>query len=197
MPDINQRLRNQTRPVWDASVADSGNSLNYINVSAANGSTLVIPSGATGLTLCIRHETDPRDVFLYPLGGLVGVCTADNAGTILSDGAKDFTALGVLVGDRVINVTDGSFGLVTVVGVTTVTHGALSGGTNDDWERILDTYRIERASEPRIVIRGDLSSVERASLYFALDNSWAGAAKAMYLRSVDDLQDVVVFYHFD
>lgn len=197
MPDTNARLRQQVRPVWGSSVEAAANSETFTNVSATAGSALTIPDGCTGLTIAIRAATDTGNVFLYLLGGLTGLCTTDQAGTVLTDATANFTTLGVTVGDRIRNVTDGSSAVITVVGTTTVTHGALSGGANDDWERLRDTYRIERITEPRIVMPGSLAAAGRKSRYVPLDSSWDSGAKAPFLLSSNGTQDVDVFYHFD
>ena len=130
------------------------------------------------------------------VGGLVGLCTVDNVGTVLTDATVNFTTLNVTVGDRIHNVTDGSTAIITIVGTTTVTHGALAGGANDDWERLIDSYRIERITGPRLVLTADPSSDR--TRYFALDSSWVGAPdKAPFLLSSNGTQDASVFYHFD
>ena len=61
--------------------------------------------------------------------------------TVLEDSTKDFTALGVAVGALVQNITDGSEALITVVGTTTLTTEALTGGTLDLYTAA-DAYRI-------------------------------------------------------
>jgi cytochrome c553 len=52
---------------------------------------------------------------------------------VLSDGTADFIHDNVKINDKVLNVDDGSEAVITAVTATTIT-GALSGGTDDDWD---------------------------------------------------------------
>lgn len=192
MTGVNERLRNQTRPVWDA----DGTSEQFTNISATLGSGLVIPDGCTGITIFSRSPGDTDEVLVYPVGGVIGAATANNSGILLTDALQDFTAAGCSIGDRVRNLTDGSVGIVTAVGTTTLTIAAdLSGGDNNDWERIIDIYRVETIAGPRLVIEGG-TSTDRGR-YFPLDGSWGGVGKSFYLLSSGGTADADVFYHFD
>lgn len=64
---------------------------------------------------------------------------ADNA-SVLTDSGESFTVNG-FIGWTLINITDGSFAVVTANTATTVT-GVLTGGTDDDWD-IGDAYTID------------------------------------------------------
>lgn len=59
-----------------------------------------------------------------------GTATAGSSGSTLEDTGKNFTTLGVAIGDIVDNTTDGSSGLVTAVGTTTLTVTLVGGITN-------------------------------------------------------------------
>ena len=63
----------------------------------------------------------------------------DVTGTILLDSAGDFVTNGVLAGDILRNVTDGSWAQVITVAATTITHTPLFGGSENDWDTG-DTY---------------------------------------------------------
>jgi len=70
-----------------------------------------------------------------------GTATAAHAGTQLTDSAAAFLTTAT-VGDTIHNLTDGSSAVVTSVDSDTqITHGALSGGTENDWD-VSESYRI-------------------------------------------------------
>lgn len=79
---------------------------------------------------------------------------ADGA-SVLTDSTKSWTVDG-LIGKRVYNVTDGSYGTITDNDATTVT-ATLGGGTDDDWDAgdrylILDAKPLFlQAIEPSLV----------------------------------------------
>lgn len=65
----------------------------------------------------------------------VGTVTTPDAGTVLIDSAATFARNGIQSGDVIRNVTDGSTATVTTVdSEIQITHTALSGGTEDDWD---------------------------------------------------------------
>ncbi|MDX1494513.1 MAG: LamG domain-containing protein, partial [Longimicrobiales bacterium] len=70
--------------------------------------------------------------------------TAQGAGaTTLIDTSETFVTKGIQVGQYVRNVTDGGSGVVVSVdSETQITHTALSGGTNNDWQTG-DTYELD------------------------------------------------------
>ncbi|WP_283806368.1 LEPR-XLL domain-containing protein [Bradyrhizobium sp. cf659] len=71
-----------------------------------------------------------------------GAATAISAaGTLLTDTAPGHSFTGkVSVGDTVFNITDGSSAKVISITATTITTGALQGGTENDWD-VGDQYR--------------------------------------------------------
>ena len=77
--------------------------------------------------------------------GLSGQHTsATTNSVVLTDGNADFVLSGVAAGDLIWNVTDGSYAPISAVTATTVTVGALAGGTNAFAED--DVYFIEAAA---------------------------------------------------
>ena len=70
-----------------------------------------------------------------------GTATAAHAGTQLTDSAASFLTTAA-VGDTIHNITDGSSAVITSVDSDTqITHGALSGGAENDWD-VAESYRI-------------------------------------------------------
>lgn len=69
-----------------------------------------------------------------------GTHTAAVHATIMTDAAAHFT-VNALLGGTIVNVTDGSFGLIIANGVTTVTVVALIGGATNQWNTG-DAYNI-------------------------------------------------------
>lgn len=64
-----------------------------------------------------------------------GTATSSHAGTQLTDTAATFLSWGVRAGNVITNTTDGSSCTVTTVdSETQITHSALSGGAEDDWD---------------------------------------------------------------
>jgi hypothetical protein len=71
---------------------------------------------------------------------LTGICNVNSVYNLL-DPRASFTP-GALVGLTILNVTDGSSGIITINTATTCTvGGGLSGGTNNTWT-LGDTYKI-------------------------------------------------------
>ncbi len=75
----------------------------------------------------------------------VGGGTAGGAGSavVLEDAAGDFLRRGVLPGDTVFNLADGSAGMVTTVASRSLGVAALDGGANNDFQPG-DAYRVGR-----------------------------------------------------
>jgi len=78
-----------------------------------------------------------------PTNSATGTHTAANHLTIMTDAAAHFI-VNELVGLTIVNVTDGSSGVVTANTETTVTVAALAGGTLNRWTTG-DTYTISGA----------------------------------------------------
>ncbi len=95
-------------------------------------------------TLTGGTENDFDDVEGYQINSHLGVATAGSVGNLLEDTTRDFISLGVIVGDLIRNVSDGSFGRVSAVpSATTLTVDKLDLGTDDDFD-VTDAYIISR-----------------------------------------------------
>ena len=68
---------------------------------------------------------------------------AGNNATVMTDSAAAFT-VDALIGWKIYNITDGSYGIVTDNDGTTVTVAELVGGTDNDWDTS-DQYVINRS----------------------------------------------------
>jgi len=78
--------------------------------------------------------------------GLSGRHTSStSSSTLLTDANADFVSAGVGVGDRLWNVTDGSYGTVAAVTATTLTVTGLAGGTANNFTED-DIYYVEAAA---------------------------------------------------
>jgi len=66
----------------------------------------------------------------------------DNDATVMTDSTADFT-VDALIGWKIYNVTDGSWGTITDNDATSVTADDLVGGTGDEWDDD-DVYEINR-----------------------------------------------------
>ena len=102
---------------------------------------LDIYEGATATantgTLIVQRANNRAKVF-------IGTHTAaGTSATIMTDAAASFT-IDALIGWKIYNVTDGSYGIVTDNDATTVTVAALVGGTDNDWDQN-DQYEINRS----------------------------------------------------
>lgn len=72
-----------------------------------------------------------------------GSHTAGTSATVMTDSGASFPVDG-LIGWKIYNITDGSYGVVTDNDATTVTVSALVGGTDNDWDTS-DRYEINRS----------------------------------------------------
>jgi len=68
---------------------------------------------------------------------------ADDQATVMTDSTAAFT-IDALIGWKIYNITDGSYGIITDNDATTVTVAALIGGTGQDWDTS-DQYEINRS----------------------------------------------------
>ena len=68
---------------------------------------------------------------------------AGSSATVMTDSAASFT-VDALIGWKIYNVTDGSYGIVTDNDATTVTVASLTGGAENDWDQG-DIYEINRS----------------------------------------------------
>ena len=83
-------------------------------------------------------------------------CTGGGSSTSLQDTVNDFTALDIVVGDTVENVTDGSSAaVVTITDSDDITTTALSGGSDNTWTSG-DTYRFRSKVHLELVVPFDI-----------------------------------------
>jgi len=69
------------------------------------------------------------------------VTTGSTNGTTLEDTGADFVSDGIVPGDSIYNITDGSMTTILAVTTTTLTTFALEGGSDNQWD-ISDNYRV-------------------------------------------------------
>lgn len=84
------------------------------------------------------------DLTLSAVAEGTGATSADAGGTTLTDTSANFTngTDDPVIGDIIINTSDAnSWGVITSVATTSVTHTPLQGGTENDWD-VSDTYSI-------------------------------------------------------
>lgn len=88
-------------------------------------------------------QGDRADVWAHDFTLTGNPTTSQGSGaTVLIDTGATFVTDGIQVGALVRNDTDGGVGLVeSVDSETQITHSALAGGTNDDWE-LTDDYEV-------------------------------------------------------
>jgi hypothetical protein len=67
----------------------------------------------------------------------------DNDATVMADSTAAFT-VDALIGWKIYNITDGSYGIITDNDATSITVAALVGGTGNDWDDD-DQYEINRS----------------------------------------------------
>ena len=80
--------------------------------------------------------------------GIAGVAGAGASGLTLADAQADFLQSGVMPGDTLFNLDDGSSGMVTTISQRTVTVNALHGGRANDFTPG-DSYRV---GKPLLII---------------------------------------------
>ena len=101
-------------------------------VQRVSRNTLELHDLATGE----ENDFDRRDIYYVELRGLAGRPTgtagAGSSGLVLKDAGRDFRELGVVPGDVVENLGDGSSGTVAAVERTALMLGRLSGGMEND-----------------------------------------------------------------
>ncbi len=80
-----------------------------------------------------RHKTGDETPEWNGVELASGTHDGGNATAVLTDSGADFAADGVVIGDIVLNLTDGSDGTVSVVAATTI-GGSLDGGADNLWD---------------------------------------------------------------
>ena len=103
-------------------------------VRTVNKKMLDVAGPATGA----ENDFDKGDVYFIERRALAhtlsGAAAAGSNGLTLRDAGKDFGKLGVVPGDLVDNLSDGSSGAITAVTATALTAGKLSGGLENDFD---------------------------------------------------------------
>lgn len=83
-----------------------------------------------------ENDFDRSDIYYIKLRGLAahlaGTAGAGSSGLVLKDTGRDFRELGIVSGDVVENLSDGSSGTVAAVERTVLTLGRLSSGMEND-----------------------------------------------------------------
>ena len=110
-------------------------------VKVVNKKTLELIGHAAGM----ENDFDKGDVYFIELRGLAhtlsGTATAGSRDFILKDTSRNFKELGIVPGDVIENLSDGSSGTVSAVSRTELTLGRLSGGLENDFD-FDELYRV-------------------------------------------------------
>lgn len=94
----------------------------------------------------------------------VGQATGLNDSMILTDANKDFIEAGILPGDMVVNLTDGSHGIINTVAANTLTVDELYFGTDNDFDTN-DFYYLPRYNTDHASREGLLSFHQEGILF--------------------------------
>ena len=131
-PDWGVSSYDLVRNVTDGSVA---------RVKTVGANTLELSDLTTGR----ENDFDKGDVYFIELRGpaqrITGTATAGSAGLLLKDTGQDFREQGVMPGDVVENLSDGSRAAVARVGRTTLTLERFSNGLGDGFD-VGESYRL-------------------------------------------------------
>lgn len=85
-----------------------------------------------GAVVDIAATGNPVDDFYTAAVTGSGIADSGGSGTVINDAAGDFITKGVLAGDKIWNVTDGSYAtVVTVNSATQITTSGLTGGADN------------------------------------------------------------------
>ena len=120
---------------------------------------LVVSSTRTTITHAVptdggNNYWEKYDVWTV---AIIGTHTDETVSTtILTDTDADFPLGECFIGDTIKNITDESSATITSITKTTITHGALTGGTNNYWSGA-DVYQIvsQRVPLPRDIVAID------------------------------------------
>jgi hypothetical protein len=104
--------------------------------------------------------------------------------THLDDGAADFVADGIQVGDQIINTTDGGSSLITAVTTTRIDFSPLLGGIENDFDAA-DSYQVQAVFESTLI-----PLERRGQIPVHLPNEIFNSA----FRAVWDLDDIDDYY---
>jgi hypothetical protein len=125
--------------------------------------------------------------------GLSGRHDSSTSVSVLTDSSADFVTAGVVAGDTVWNVTDGSFGTVVSLTATTLTVDALAGGDGDDFQDG-DEYYVETAAPALGAIFSGAAGVGSSgvSLDAAFDLEAFGVVAGDIVDEVDTASGAIV-----
>ena len=101
--------------------------------------------GVAGPATGTDNDFDKGDIYFIERRALPhtlsGSAAAGSNGFTLKDTSKDFGKTGVIPGDLVENLSDGSRGAITTVTATSLTAGSLTGGLENDFD-VGERYRL-------------------------------------------------------
>ena len=112
--------------------------------NVTDGSTAIVKTvnkkilGVAGPVTGTENDFDKGDIYFIERRALAhtmsGSAAAGSNGFTLKDTSKDFGKLGVIPGDLVDNLSDGSRGAITAVTTSALTAGSLTGGLENDFD---------------------------------------------------------------
>ena len=149
-------------------------------VTAVVAKTLTVAGHSAGAD----NDFDRGDVYFIELRGLAytlsGAAGAGSQGLVLKDAAQDFKELGIVPGDVIENVGDGSSGVIRSASRTTLTINGLAGGVENDFD-FGEVYRIR--SDTGVAASGShgLTLMDAAADFIAM-----GIAAADIVENVTD-----------
>lgn len=122
----------------------------------------------------------------YQIRSNMGTATSGSGGLVLEDTSKDFTTMGLVSGDIVEDITDGSYGTINSVTATTVTVNALNYGTNNVFNDN-DLYIVYRYNPLSSTKQGLLGFHEPGRVYtsdYSFDAEWSAAGETISTQLV-------------
>ncbi len=160
---------------------DNSRNLNNIGIEVSDivdnitdGSSAIIKSISTNAIEVDGLSGGTDNLFqlndAYQIRSNYGVATnvAESA-TQIDDSNKDFVTMGVQAGEFVQNITDGSFGRITMISANSLTVAELKFGTNNTFSNG-DNYVLPRFNTDSNSREGLLSLHETGEPFFALFN---------------------------
>lgn len=162
-----------------------------VKVSAIN-------TGTGEITATTAHSLQNGEALEFDWGGdvhqvvlpaaITGTHTGAAGAATLTDSTKDFVALGVQPGQRIVNVTDGSNAIITAVTTTTVT-AVLAFGASNTWA-VGASYRIlfshhktyyARSTGPTTFKLCSSFANAQANVTLSIPHAGGGAGQEIYL----------------
>jgi hypothetical protein len=110
----------------------------------------------------IASTSNPADDFYTPAVTGSGIADSGGSNTVINDALGDFVSKGVLAGDKIWNVTDGSYAtVVTVNSATQITTTGLTGGADNTFSSgdvyFLQVDNYVRANQVAIIKPGAIT----------------------------------------